>query len=165
MYCVFISDHMKFSGGRKLMFDYAAFMKKQGHKCDVIVEEERGDLAGTIEVKVVPSLSKEYLPKCDLIIASDPREVKQAHQAKCGKVVHFCQGFEITDLEERISGKVLPPRFEKKGFKNQLILFKKRITWRHKLRLFESIYRMPSHLITISIHLKEILEKKIWSLS
>lgn len=160
MELVFLTDHMKFSGGRRLMFDYANYLMGKGHKVTVLVNEERGELAGTIPVSVVPEFSAKYVPKSDLIIATSPKEVRQAWECKTAKVVHFCQGFELTDLEQRLSGKVLPPRYEGSGFMHALMIFKKKFTWRRKLREFDNVYKLPTYLISVSAHLQKELEER-----
>lgn len=160
MKLIFITDHMKFSGGRRLMFDYALYLMDKGHDVSVLVEEKKGELRDYVPVEVVPTLSREHIPDCDLIIATSPKEVRQAWETRRGKVVHFCQGFELTDLEQRISGQVLPPRYQGRGLARKLKVFKKKLTWRRKLRRFDQVYKLPTHLISVSAHLQRELEDR-----
>jgi len=159
MKIVFISDHMKFSGGRMLMFLYADYLRRKGHDSRIIVEKEIGGLAGQFQVETVPSLSREHIPDCDLLVATSPKEVRQAWDSGRGRVVHFCQGFELTDLQQRLAGRVLPPRYQGKGFIHAMRILKKKFTWARKLREFDSVYKLPTHLITVSSHLKKELEQ------
>lgn len=160
MKLVFLSDHMRFSGGRKLMFEYADFLKERGHDVHILVEEERGELVGDFQVEKVPAFTSEHVPESDLIIATSPKEVKQAHDCRKGPVVHFCQGFEITELQLRINGQVTPTRYQGEGVLKKLHLWKKRGSWKKKLKRFDNIYRLPTHLIAVSSHLKEELEER-----
>lgn len=151
---------MKFSGGRRLMFDYALYLKQKGHDVTVLVEKKEGGLADYIPVKVVPSLSVEYIPQADLIIATSPKEVRQAWESRRGKVVHFCQGLELVDLEQRITGEVIPVRYQGRGFLNKLKIFKKKFEWRRKHRIFDDIYKLPTHLIAITTPMCKYLEDR-----
>lgn len=160
MKLVFITDHMKFSGGRKLMFDYAIYLAEKGHEVIALVEKKEGELANYLPVQVVPDFSSQNIPDCDLIIATSPKEVKHAWEAGKGKVVHFCQGLELVDLQQRISGEVVPPRFQKKGLLNALTLWKKRIGWRKKVKRFDNVYKLPTHLIAITEPMRQQLEEK-----
>jgi glycosyltransferase involved in cell wall biosynthesis len=158
MHFVFLSDNMKFSGGRKLHFEYAAFLRSRGYLVDVLVQDEIGTLAGSIDVTVVPDFSPESIPKCDVIIATTPREVQLAFDSKCGDVVHFCQGFEITDLQQRVNGEVIPLRFQGSGLLCKIKLALKKRSWKKKIARIEKVYRLPTKLVTVSKHLKEELE-------
>jgi len=160
MHLVFLSDNMNFSGGRKLLFEYALYLRYRGHKVDVLVQEERGGLKDFISVTKVKSFTKKDIPLCDIIVATTPREVKQAHDSAMGMTVHFCQGFEITDLEQRVFGHVLPHRYKGKGILHKFKIAKKKISWRNKIKRIDSIYKLPTMLITVSKHLSKELKKR-----
>lgn len=151
---------MKFTGGRKIYFGYADFLRKKGHDVSVLVQDVSGDLAGTVEVEKVLDFSPQNIPECDLIVTTTPKETKLAWDSKKGKVVHFCQGYEITDLEKRISGKTIPNRYKNPGIINSLKLFKKRISWKKKIERINKIYQLPTHLVTIAQPLKKVLEER-----
>ncbi|OGV35565.1 MAG: hypothetical protein A2020_07130 [Lentisphaerae bacterium GWF2_45_14] len=160
MKLIFITDHMKFSGGRRLMFDYALYLMKKGHEVSVLVEKKEGGLSDYIPAKVVPALSAEHIPEADLIIATSPKEVRQAWEAHRGKVVHFCQGLELVDLEQRISGAVTPIRYQGNGILKKLKIFKKKFEWRRKHRIFDDAYKLPTHLIAITDPMCKYLEDR-----
>jgi glycosyltransferase involved in cell wall biosynthesis len=160
MKLVFLSDNMNFSGGRKLFFEYAEFLRSAGHSVTVLVQEKRGTLADMLEVTIVPDFSSSNIPECDIVVTTTPREVQQAVAAKKGKVVHFCQGFEITDLEQRINGSVIPTRFRKSGFINKLKYRRKKWSWAKKKERIDKAYRLPTYMITVSQHLKDELEAR-----
>jgi len=151
---------MKFSGGRKLLFEYASFLQKEGHNVEMLIQEKRGLLSNYIDTKIISNFSPNNIPECDIIIASKPKEVLKSWDSGKGKVVHFCQSFEITDLEQRIRGEALPFRYHKKGLLNSLKVYKKRKSWKCKVRRIDRVYRVPTHLITVSAHLKKLLEKR-----
>ncbi|HCE46524.1 MAG TPA: hypothetical protein DET40_23510 [Lentisphaeria bacterium] len=160
MHLVFLSDNMNFSGGRKLLFEYAQHTRQAGNDTKVLVKEQRGGLTGMLETTVVKDFSADSIPDCDLIIASSPGEVLDAYASKKAPVVHFCQGYEITDLEQRLRGEALPSRYQGGGIINTLKIFKKKFSWRRKISTLDRIYRLPTHLITVSAHLKDELEKR-----
>ena len=160
MHLVFLSNNMNFSGGRKLLFEYASFLRKRGHKVDVLVQKEKGALKGMLQVTIVTAFTRNEIPECDFIIATTPREVKNAYDSQRGKVIHFCQGYEITDLEQRVKGKVLPPRYQKKGIFAKFKILRKKFSWRRKIKRINKIYELPTELITVSKHLQKELELK-----
>ena len=160
MHLVFLSDNMNFSGGRKLLFEYASFLRKRGHKVDVLVQREKGALKGMLSVSVVTAFTRNEIPECDLIVATTPREVQNAYDSQRGKVIHFCQGYEITDLEQRVKGKVLPPRYQKKGILAKFRIIRKKLSWRKKIKRINKVYDLPTELVTVSKHLQKELELK-----
>ena len=160
MHLVFLSKNMKFSGGRKLLFEYASFLQKEGHDVEVLIQEKRGSLLSCIDTKIISNFSYNSIPECDIIIATTPKEVLKSSNSGKGKVVHFCQGFQIIDLEQRIKGESLPARYQNRGVVNFLKVYKKRRSWQRKAKQVDRIYRLPTYLITISLHLKKLLEKR-----
>jgi glycosyltransferase involved in cell wall biosynthesis len=160
MIITFLSDNMNFSGGRKLLFEYAEYLRSQNHQVHVLVQEKRGALSEMLDVSVVKDFSSGNIPECDIILATTPREVKQAYDSGKGRVVHFCQGFEVTDLEQRIDGTVIPPRFQGNGIISRISLARKRRSWKKKKAKIDKIYQLPTDLIAVSRHLQSDLEKR-----
>jgi glycosyltransferase involved in cell wall biosynthesis len=160
MKIVFLSQHMKFSGGRRLHFDYAKYLMSAGHDVSVLVIKDIGELKGYLPVITVPAFDSRHIPECDLIIATTPKDVKVALESGTGKVVHFCQGYDNIDMEKRINENIIPPRYQGSGLLHRIILFRKKIQWRKTLREWEGIYRLPTYLISISSHLQDELEKR-----
>lgn len=160
MKIVFLSNHMKFSGGRMLLFLYADFLSARGHDVKLLVKSKAGDLSCNV-TSIVPSFSSENIPSCDLIIATSPAEVKEGWESgKGAKVVHFCQGFDLVDMEHRIQGKFLPPRYNGSGFLHRIKLLLKKRQWKKTLRQWDEIYRLPTYFISVSEHLTRELEKR-----
>ncbi len=160
MKIVFLSQHMKFSGGRRLHFDYAKHLISEGHDVSVLVIKDVGELKGYLPVMTVPSFDGRHIPECDLIVATTPKDVKVALKSGRGKVVHFCQGYDNIDMEKRINENIIPPRYQGSGLMHRIILFRKKIQWRKTLREWEGIYRLPTYFISISSHLQDELEKR-----
>lgn len=160
MKIVFLSQHMKFSGGRRLHFDYAKYLMSVKHDVSVLVIKDEGELRGYIPIRTVPGFDRKNIPDCDLIVATTPKDVKFAWESGRGKVVHFCQGYDNIDMEKRINENIIPPRYQGSGLLSRLTLFRKKIQWRKTLREWEEIYRLPTYFISISSHLKDELEKR-----
>lgn len=151
---------MKFSGGRRLHFDYAKYLMSANHDVSVLVMKDVGELRGYLPIKIVPAFDRTNIPECDLIVATTPKDVKLALESGRGRVVHFCQGYDNIDMEKRINENIIPPRYQGSGLINSIILFRKKIQWRKTLREWEAIYRLPTYLISISSHLQDELEKR-----
>ncbi|MBW2251248.1 MAG: glycosyltransferase family 4 protein [Deltaproteobacteria bacterium] len=157
---VFLSKKMGFSGGRKLLFEYAAYLRDKGHDVVLLVLKIEGILSNMLEAIQVDDFSPASIPSCDIIVATTPKDVLKAWRSQKGKTVHFCQGFQITDLEHRIDGRVIPPRFLGNGLATKLNLMRKKLSWWKKLKRIEKIYRLPIPKIVVSEHLKDELEKR-----
>jgi glycosyltransferase involved in cell wall biosynthesis len=160
MKIVFLSNHMKFSGGRMLLFLYAEFLSTKGHDVKLLVKDKTGELSGT-EATLVPSFSPEHIPACDLIVATSPSEVKEGWESgKGAKTVHFCQGLDLVDMEHRIQGKFLPPRYQGSGFWHGIKMQMKKRQWQRTLRQWDEIYRLPTYFISVSEHISRELENR-----
>jgi hypothetical protein len=157
-HCVFLTDSLSFSGGRKLLLERAAYLRSlSGWDVSVLVQEPTGPLEGIVDVEVVRDFSPSSIPECDVVVATTPREVEDAWRAGRGEVVHFCQGFEITDLEQRVAGRVVPPRYSGTGLFAAARLTRKRFSWKRKIKRIDSAYRLPTVLVAVSRHLAEEL--------
>ena len=142
------------------MFEYAAYLRQTGNNVKILVREKHGELRNFFEADVVPDYSPANIPECDIIVATKPREVVDAWNSRRGRVVHFCQGFEIINLNHKISGKFLPIDFKKSGLLNRFNFIRKKQSWKRKIVQIDKAYRLPAHLITVSEHLKQELEKR-----
>jgi glycosyltransferase involved in cell wall biosynthesis len=163
MKIVILIDNMKFSGGRKVFFEYATYLKNSGHDVSILTLNKRGEFSNSVNATQVNSFAPKNIPYTDILLATTPREVKSAYKSKKGKVVHFCQGYEIEDLEERVAGNILPERYHEcieRGLSGKLKLLKKKFYWKRKRNYFNSIYKLNTNLITVSKHLKTILEER-----
>lgn len=153
MKAVFLSDSMGFSGGRKLLLEYAAYMKGAGHDVDVLVLDPGGPLSNLVEARRVPSFNRDSIPACDAIVASKPQEVLDAWLSGRGKAVHFCQSYEVAELEQHLCG-----AHGWGGLGAWLKLQKRKLTWRSRRRRFDKIYQLPTELLAVSKSLKDQLE-------
>ncbi len=160
MHFVFLSSTMKFTGGTKLLFEYASYLRLANHQVDVLVKHETGALKGNLDVTVVTDFNSKTIPECDLVIASTPRDLKQAWDSNKNRVVNFCQGFQVVGLEQRIDGQGIPFRYQKKGVLNKLRLIRKKISWQKKINRIDDLYRLPMPMIAVSKPLQRTLEKR-----
>jgi glycosyltransferase involved in cell wall biosynthesis len=161
MKIIFLSNHMKFSGGRWLMFEYAKFLADQGYDSTILVTRKTGELTAKYEATEIPAFNEKYVPDCDLIVATSPDELEKGWRCrKAKKVVHFCQGFDLIDMEHRVQGKFIPPRYQGGGFLGVIRRFRKRIQWRRTLRQWDAVYRLPTYFISVSQHLTDELERR-----
>ena len=143
-----------------LLFLYAEFLSARGHDVILLVKNKIGELSGT-KATVVPSFSSEHIPSCDLLVATSPAEVKEGWESgKGAKTVHFCQGFDLIDMEHRIQGKFLPPRYQGSGFWHGIKMRMKKRQWKRTLRQWDEIYRLPTYFISVSEHISGELEKR-----
>ena len=151
---------MNFSGGRKIFFEYAKFLRNKGHNVAVLCKNKKGALIDFIKVDFVKEFNAETIPKCDLIVATTPNDVKSAVESKIAHVVHFCQGYEISVFEQRIYDNIIPPRFMGNSLLKKLRLWRKKKSWKKKIAKLNKIYSLDTTLITVSKHLKEKLESR-----
>ena len=143
------------------MLEYSQYLREAGHEVSVLTLKPEGELANVFKnVTKVPSFKRAHIPPCDLIVATKPEDVLAGWRSKRGKVVHFCQGLELIDLEQRISGAVIPERYKGKGFRAKLTLFRKKISWRIRHFKTERIYRLPTHLVTVAAPLHSELSRR-----
>ncbi|MBN1863701.1 MAG: glycosyltransferase family 4 protein [Victivallales bacterium] len=160
MHFVFLSDNMNFSGGRRLLMEYALYLRGCGHRVDFLVQDDSGKLSGMLEVTLVRDFKPSNIPECDRIVATTPREVMDAWFSSRGEVVHFCQGFEITDLEQRVNGEVLPPRLKGKGLMHKFRIARKKYGWKKKIAKIDAVYRLPSVLVVVSKHIQRRVQER-----
>ena len=161
MRIVFLINNMNFSGGRKVFLEYAVALSSKGHDVKVFTLRNEGVLKYVVAAIEVPSFSPSNIPESDLIIATTPGDVKAGFESRrAPRVIHFCQGFEIDDLMQRVEGKVLPLRYQGKGLVSAIKVFMKKFAWKRKIREYDKIYSLGTELITISPHLKKVLEKR-----
>ncbi len=160
MHFVFLSTTMKLTGGTKLLFEYASYLRTHGHHVDVLVKSKTGNLKSYIDATLVPDFNLKTIPDCDLVVATTPRDLRQAWDSKKNKVVNFCQGLQIIGLEQRIKGEALPFRFQKKGLFNKLKLMRKKKYWQKKIDRIDELYRLPMPIITVAKPLQKILEQR-----
>lgn len=160
MKTVFLIDNLKFSGGRKSFLELAVDFRNKGHQVELLTLTQKGDLSGVFPSRQVPEFSATTIPACDFIITTTPAEVKAAFESEKGKTVHFCQGFEIEDLQSRLEDKAIPFRYRGKSLYKKLKLMVKKLHWKSKIAKLDKIYSLDTILIAISKHLKKVLEER-----
>jgi glycosyltransferase involved in cell wall biosynthesis len=155
-----LTDHLKFSGGRKQLLEYAAYLIARGHHVDTFALSAEGELADLCKPRVVGQFSRKTLPDADLLISSQPRYVEAAVSSGRGRVIHFCQGSQVIDLEYRIESGLVPPRIGQRRFLRGWHLRRKQQQWKRKIETLDRIFKLPATLVTVSPHLQVALEQR-----
>lgn len=161
MRVVFVINNMEFSGGRKVFLEYACRLAAAGrHHVRVLTLRNEGALKNKVNAVEVPRFDASTIGAADVIVGTTPGDVRAAFGSRSAPVVHFCQGFEIDDLEQRVQGKVIPARYQGGGLWGKLRLFRKKFNWRARISEFDAVYRLDTTLAVISPHLKARLEQR-----
>ena len=155
-------NNLRFSGGRKVLHDYAVHLRRQGHQ---VAELALSDTKSTNsinaeDVRAVSKFDRNSLPECDFLIASEHDEVRAAVASGRGQVVHFCQGFEIDNYEFRLEHNLLPERYQTRKLFRGMQLWLQRRKWKRRIREFDAIYRLPTRLVAVSKELAANLQSR-----
>jgi glycosyltransferase involved in cell wall biosynthesis len=142
----------KFTGGRQELFRHAGALARRGHDVTLWVA---GDprlpwMSLEIPIRRLSGRSCRCLPKSDLCLFERPRFASPLCRAGRGIPVHFCQGFEGTDIESRIAA-VRTRRGLFRGFPELWNL------WRRK-RLIDQAYSLSTAKIVVHHHLRDLIE-------
>jgi glycosyltransferase involved in cell wall biosynthesis len=142
----------KFTGGRQELFRHAAALAGRGHDVTLWVA---GDprlpwMSLDVPIRRLSGRSCRSLPQSDLCLFERPRFARPLCRAGRGIAVHFCQGFEGTDIESRIAA-VKAGRGLVRGLPQLWNL------WRRK-RLIDRAYALPTAKIVVHHHLRDLIE-------
>lgn len=159
LHIMLLNDKLRISGGRKLLCEYAHHLKRRGHEADLYSLGHGSHHEHQVETRIVRSFPKQQLARADVLIASSPKLVEMSVRKGRGKVLHFCQGFGVADLEQRIDDGVVPVHFRNRLFQS-IQLWWKRLGWQRRVAKLDRIYRLPTHLLAVSAHLKQQLEDR-----
>jgi glycosyltransferase involved in cell wall biosynthesis len=144
----------KFTGGRQELFRHADALAARGH--DVIIW-----VAGCprlewmpvhVPVRRLAGPSFRRLPAADICLFERPRFARPLWRARRSIPVHFCQGFEGTDVENRIAA-VRAGRGLFRGLPELWNL------WRRK-RQVDRGYATPTAKIVVHHHLRELIARR-----
>lgn len=160
----FLYGHLRFSGGRKVLRDYADDLRSGGHQvCEIARQTGRVEDFGYDVESVLQTdrIDRTTVPESDLIVVSEHDEVRDAVATGRGPVVHFCQGFQIHDYEHRLRYSLLPERYQSAWWGlRRLELWKQRRKWRRRIREFDAIYSLPTRLVCVSRELSKHLQQR-----
>jgi glycosyltransferase involved in cell wall biosynthesis len=144
----------RFTGGRQELFRHANALARRGH--DVTIWAEANPRIDWLEMDVpVRGWSARVwreVPRGDVCIFERPRLARPLWRADRGIPVHFCQGFEQTDVENRLHA-LLSDR----GLLRRLPLLWK--LWRRQ-RKIDQAYGLPTVKIAVHQHLREVLARR-----
>lgn len=159
----FLYGNLRFSGGRKVLRDYADHLRSRGHAVQELARNSSqlqnfGYKAGS--VREVGHLDRSTIPESDLIVASEQDEVRAGVLSQRGPTVHFCQGFQIHDYEYRLQHSVLPNRYQTRWWNRVWKLWRQRRKWQRRIQEFDQIYRLPTWLVCVSRELSQHLEHR-----
>lgn len=150
------------------LLEYAIALRHMGHDVELLTLSEDGPLGFLAEhARVVPEYTSRTVRDSDLLLATGLKEVASGYATGRGKMVHFCQGFQIADLEER--SLTLENRLESETLTLRMPtsrLWKwgrsalKRRSWRKRIARAERTYQLPTHLVCCTPHLKKLVEER-----
>jgi glycosyltransferase involved in cell wall biosynthesis len=161
-------DTFKHTGGMMMLLYYAGALKGLGHHVELLTQSGHGPVRFLApEARVVPEFTSQTVPASDILLATGLHEVDAAHRSGRGRVVHFCQGFQVADLEERWltverrmqegSLTLWMPRL--RVWRTLRMALKKR-SWQKRIAYAEHVYRLPTHMIACTPHLKKLMETR-----
>jgi glycosyltransferase involved in cell wall biosynthesis len=154
MRIAFFSASLGFSGGRLAMFRHANELARRGHEVTVWTQDREPTL-NWMELRVpVRSVALSRLPDIspvDICLFDRVRLASPLLDAKRGRVVHLCQGFEGTDSDLRI-----------RSLWNERGLFALPSLGRlwQRRREIDRAYRLPTEKIVTHHHLGELLAQR-----
>jgi glycosyltransferase involved in cell wall biosynthesis len=145
---------LRFSGGRLTILRHANDLALRGHTVSVWTQDAR-PVVDWMELHVpllsISGINLHRLPPCDICIFDRIRLAAPLVRARLGKVVHFCQAFEGTDVEL-----CLRDTWSERGLRGLPM-----IGWLWKLQWqIERAYRLPITKIVTHHHLAELIARR-----
>jgi glycosyltransferase involved in cell wall biosynthesis len=144
----------RFTGGRQELFRHANALARRGHEVMVWAQANPRVEWMQLEVPVrgFSGAALREVPPGDVCLFERPRLAFLLWRAGRGIPVHFCQGFEQNDVENRLRALLadpgLPPRLPQ--------LWR---LWRRRRQL-DRAYGLPTVKIAVHQHLREILARR-----
>ncbi|OPX95848.1 MAG: GDP-mannose-dependent alpha-(1-2)-phosphatidylinositol mannosyltransferase [Syntrophorhabdus sp. PtaB.Bin006] len=148
------------SGGVKVVLQHVRLLRASGHDAVLITENVRQAWELHEDPIIILDRGLADTPYCDVYVGTVYSDVKRLYEAKKGKLVHLCQGYEPLDYLARIKGESITERYQRKGFfsffERQLDILK----FRKRIRKIESVYRLPTIKAAVSKYLVELIGTK-----
>lgn len=147
-----IDGSTHFSGGRRMLFLHANQLVQRGHDVTLWVEQDPHFdwLPVEFPVRLLGPNSVADLPVSDICLFERWRFARPLWQARRGIPVHFCQGFEGTDAQNRIRQALASP------WRSLPRLWK---LWR-RLRHLDRAYGLPTVKIVVHQPLRELIAQR-----
>lgn len=161
-------DRPKHTGGMMALLEYAIALRRMGHDVELLTLDEDGPLSHLTEhARVVSRFSSDTVRESDLLLATGLKEVAAGYATGRGKMVHFCQGFQVADLEERsvtfenrLEAETLTLRMPTSRLWRRARTALKRRSWQKRIARAERTYQLPTHLVCCTPHLKKLVEAR-----
>lgn len=148
IYC----SSLRFSGGRLVLLRHAAELARRGHEVGVWTQDTDPVVAWLqLALPVRHAASPEQLPCADFWLFDRARLARPLHEARVGRVVHLCQGYEGTDAELRSQR-----AWSERG------IFGLPTIWRQRRRLreVERAYRLPTAKLVVHQYLADLIARR-----
>ncbi|MFN7989223.1 MAG: glycosyltransferase family 4 protein [Thermoanaerobaculia bacterium] len=96
MRIVYVLEAIDVAGGVKVVVEHAAELASRGHDVSIVARSWNRDwIDVAVPVRLVPELTREYLPDADVFVATWYATVLPAlASGRARRVVHFSQGYE-----------------------------------------------------------------------
>lgn len=164
MKLAYVIRHVGMTGGVKVFFQHVEMLRTRGHDVRLFARFIENDWSFRIEPEVVSEFSDKTIPAADGIVVTIPKDVEDLWPLAKRRGVplfHFMQGFEPDYVLERITGKVVPERYQSDSLITRLKYKRKIWGWRRKLKRFDALYQLPTIKMAISPHLVESIRKRL----
>jgi glycosyltransferase involved in cell wall biosynthesis len=149
-----VVKNTKFTGGRQEMFRHANELARRGHDVAIWVTgtPQLDWMPMQVPVQRLRRRSFRDLPPADICLFERPRFARPLWRARRGIPVHFCQGFEGTDVENRIAA-IRARRGLVRGLPELWNLWRRR-------RQIDQGYATPTVKIVLHHHLRELIARR-----
>jgi len=143
----------RFTGGRQVLFTHANELVRRGHEVTLWVGgEPRIDwLPMQTAVGSLADISLRRPPPCEVRLFDRPRLARPLWRADTGRTVHFCQGCERLDVDQRLTALLASPE------RWQRLPEWWKLWW--KRREIDRAYRTPTAKIVVHAPLRDLLAK------
>jgi glycosyltransferase involved in cell wall biosynthesis len=145
---------VRFSGGRQVLFGHVNELARRGHDVALWIDapEPRIDwMSLNVPMHSLAQVSLRQLPSCDVALFDRPRLARPLWRQRHAPVVHFCQGYERLDVDNRLTELLRDNR----RWRRLPELWK---LWR-KRREIEQAYRTPTIKIVVHAPLRDLLAR------
>lgn len=148
------------SGGVKSMLQHVGMLRDMGYDAILITEKVKKDWCLQTEPCMVKDKNLRDLPNCHIYVGTAYNDIKRLYDAKKGRVVHYCQGYEPTEYRSRINGEFISERYERRGLFSSVGRFIDNMKFRKRIKEIESIYALPTIKAGLSPHLVRLIKER-----
>ena len=158
MKIIYAITYWGMTGGVKVLTQHVNALRQRGHDARLItrVVEERWE--SPWEPEEVPSFSDRDVPAADALVVTAPRDVEALWPVAKKRGVplfHFLQGFEPDYVLERITGRIVPKKYQRRDPITRFRYIVRVRNWKRQLRHLDRLYRLPTIKMAISPHIAQ----------